>query len=358
VFRDCRILNPEFAAVYLDTYRSSGPRIVLENLNVRQDSATAPINFYLRPALADSAGNLAVRGCTLEAPNAAAPLDVINLSNGAGALEGVSGRVRFNGTNVDLAAFVSEREFDRTPPELHRKAIEPASLRPAGFPPAAPGGGARPLTVRGAADLLLYAEAGCEVSLDLEYVQMGDYATPPLELSATGPDGAPVPIGRLDYCMSQGREFRFVPRVGGSHVVSLAGGVNSVAIRRCSAPWSVALRAKRTTGNLLSPSTPLYFAVPAGTDAFTIEVAGRGGSARVGAELRVDGILAAEADGIVRSKFLTVKAPPADRPRLGSLTLRNAGLVYLQVPDPLPPYVATAPENVFVETAEVPSAGP
>ncbi len=346
VYRNCRITAPTFTSIYLDTVRSCGPQIELDNVVAAQSSAVAPIYFYLRKSIADKAGHLNAVNCRFDATNASAVIDCVNLSNGAGALEKISGRVLFNGNAVELSEFVASREWDRTPPVLQVKKVEPGVLRPAGFP-AVPGQKRAPLTARGSADMFLYAQAGKEVVLTLEYLRLGAYPTPSLELGLMAPGGTNIALGLLEYRAKQAQEFRFTPRQNGGHLLKLAAGVNCIAVRGCSVPWGLWSTPKAHTGNLFGPNGTLYFSVPAGVGSFTIEVAGSGDS-KLDAEIRIDGIAVAAAGNIVRSKYFTVETTPAAKPRLGSLTLRNAGLVFVMFPDPLLPIYGNSPENVFV----------
>jgi hypothetical protein len=350
--RNCRIEDSSHASIYLDHVRSCGHLIQMENVTVSQPvSSTAPIYFYLRPTLLDKAGNLNFINCTFDAPKAREVLDRVNMSTVGGGLEKVTGTVIFNGAPVDLAAFIKSKGFDVSPAVILRK-VKSEDLVPAGFS-ALSGKTPAVFKFRGGTDMLLRARANEEVLFSLEYFRMGSYATPPLTLTAVSPDGEKIEVGTLEYAAGgPPQEFRFTPRQSGNYVMNLPGGVNCIAVRTCSVPWTIFARSRSTLANIFASNGTIYFSIPAGVKSFGIEVGGNGASEAVDVELQVDGALLESAQNLSRPRYFTINLDPAEKPRLGSLTLRMRGGVFIILPDPLLPIFSTSPENVFIDSAD------
>jgi hypothetical protein len=346
-YKNCRIDSPSSSAMHVDTIRSTGPEIVFENLVVsQQNSAVAPIYFYVRKFLNENCGNLKFINCNFSAPKAENVLDCVNYSTGV--LEKIDGAVIFNGASVDLPKLIKTLDFNQKPPSMSLKKVDVATLVPAGFN-VKPTGEPCLFTVRGNVDIILYAKKNTEVVVALEYLRLGAYQTPPLELTLIEPDGKKLQFDKLEYKKKQTQEFRFTPAQNGAYILKVPNNINCVSIKKISVPWAVFSRKRSGLYNLLTPHGAIYFALPAKVETFWFEVAGNGGKETVDATVEVDGTVIAEAKNISRSKYFHLNLQPADKPRLVKLSVTARGGCFVTFPEPLWPMFSNSPENVFIE---------
>jgi hypothetical protein len=220
-------------------------------------------------------------------------------------------------------------------------------LKPAGFK-AVPGIKCN-FMLRGASDLLLYAENQKQITIELEYMRMGRYSTPPLKMTLIAPDKSKVSLGELKYQAKKAQQFSFVPKQNGAYILQMSQHINCVIVKKCSTVWGVVCRKKKGLYQLLAPNGNIYFAIPPNADELCFGLAGSGGNATVDATVKVDNKMVASVKKVVRSKYFYIDLEPVNKARLVTLSVRANGGFYLMLPGPLLPLFGNAPENVFVE---------
>jgi hypothetical protein len=348
-FRNCQITSPKTRAIQLDSIRKSGPSILFDNITISQGTRTAtPIYFLMRKFLNEDSGNVTFKNCTI---NSAAKNNVLDCLNfGSGSLQDVTGTVTFNGSSINLTEFIKEHEFNRPHPKLKPMTVDQTTLQPAGFKAVDADTPCR-IMLRGAVNILLYAQQQQRIEFSLKYTKMGRYPTPALPLVLITPDGKTQQLGKLNYQRNKAQSFTFTPTQTGGYKLIIPKHINCISMTQCNIPWSIYSRPKTTLYNLFVPNGDIYFAIPPSVTAFTLEVSGNGGRETIDAALSCEGTPLAEEKNISRSKFLHAQLEPSTKTRLAKLTLSNPkGGVFIMLPAPLLPLFSNTPENVFINT--------
>ncbi len=128
---------------------------------------------------------------------------------------------------------------------------------------------------------VLHASEGDEVSLTVQFGQVGKYHGADLPVTITGPSGEEVQ--RVSVPFMQDTEVAFTAPQTGLYRIDAAPGVNLMAIVASSHPLSVS----NEQGPIRLTASPgdYYFWVPAGTREFAVRVSGEGNGEGVRAML-------------------------------------------------------------------------
>lgn len=250
------------------------------------DPGRRPVEFVVRPADAGPIGGVTFAGCVIEDTIERAPIGYAGGRFGWG-IEGVSGTlsVRRGGKSADhdldaatLAQWIPVARFRR----FERRGYEAADFWPCaeGEYRGASAGAPR---VRGAVAYLLWAEKDSEVVLSGEIVAVGRGAPGAMTLGVKAPSGNDLEALKIPAPGS--RELRFTAPETGAYEISCHKMDGASTLRLDSVSHRLCLFAPRQPIGLFRSVVPLYFAVPAGTGAFGLRVAGAGGVEKVGLEI-------------------------------------------------------------------------
>ncbi len=347
-FEDCHITKTRDAAIEFRNMSANGFKTIFTNCTIEnsvvEQPRRSPIMFSMSSGMTHNTGNAEFSNCVV-IDNSERP--VIQLNNLAGnpVVENVTGNLTHNGTEIDVAAYVTEHKLD-VPQVLAVAAINPADLHLREEVQSLE----RPVVCttifRGPVKLALAAKKGERIKVELMYEQINRRFKPiDLELEAAAPSGEPVAVP--DLICNQLNEISFTADETGTYLLSCDAKGNMIKIVNSSVPFSLLLPEEGYLP-LYRPRGTVYFAVPADISNFKVEIAGQG-SETLDAEILLEDDKVASAVDISSPIVFEIECEPAKTVRVGSISFSNViEDVMLKLPVPLTPVISINKSELMI----------
>ncbi len=240
-----------------------------------QQAATRPIMMGARSGAADAVGGVEFIDCTLRDPLNRIPLGYRDYA-GDVPLQGIGGTLLIDRdgqvekvtlTKAVIDEWVPVRKLKNIPRlEPDQAKLVPVTASPAGFKPL-------PVRQRRAARYFVHARAGDQVTIKLQYDQVGRYAGKTMPVKVTDPAGKVVGQATVPF-QSEG-ELTFTAPATATYLVEADPGQNYA--RPVASTHPLCLAPVKGVFPLYVYLGDLYFYVPAGTREFGVKVFGEGG---------------------------------------------------------------------------------
>ena len=207
---------------------------------------------------------------------------------------------------------------------------------------------ARAFYLRQSGTLLFHARAGDDVSLTLDYAQMGNNSGRAVEVTAVAPSGKKISVGQLPFKTRKELQFR-VPETG-IYRLPIKAGSNRIGVLGCTHPLAVSGIDRPI--HFVGVAGTFYFLLPAGTRQFGLIFYGEGrGEAIKATVFEPSGKKAWEKDRITFPVMFSPKKRPAGTDQIWRLQLnRPSGITcednYVDIRG-IPPLLALDPSGLM-----------
>ncbi len=244
------------------------------------EPGVTPIVVMSRQDATAPAGGIDFVDCVIADPAQRAPISYLNA--GSVGLAGVTGTLIIEGETVPLTAEVLEKWMPVIASrDIPHMTLEGLNLQALVADAPADSYAFAYARARYVGHWILHADQGDEVSLTVQYGQVGKYAGSSLPISVTGPSGEQVCSASLPYMVDA--ELTFTAPEAGLYRIDGAPGANLLYIAASSHP--VNLNGEAGPIRLIASPGDYYFWVPAGTREFAVRVSGEGDGEGVRAAL-------------------------------------------------------------------------
>ncbi len=351
-FIDCRIENTADSGIELKDFYSDGFKAIFENCKLINTGAKqpgrSPIMLHLSPGTVKNIGAAEFINTSVVDSQKRPLMQMSNLA-GKPVAEKITGTVKYNGQEVDMAAYVVKHEMNK--PNLAKTAdVKLATLLPSGGYKLKPRRKSQPrLIMRQDTTFLLAATKGQEVKFNLLLQQVSRrYKTLPMKVTLTTPSGQKTTLPDAK-CQNAANQYSFKAAEPGVYTVTGHPKGNKLSIQSSNVPYSIMLP-KNNYLALYRPAGRVYFGIPAGINEFTIEVGGQG-SETVNATVYIGKTQVATATSISAPRKFKISCKESDKPRYGSIVFDKAVEdVMLKIPVPLLPVIAADKPELMIET--------
>jgi len=324
-------------------------------LDVAQDSpATNPILFSAGENATQDLGGVQFVDCLVRDPLGRKPMGFVD-NSGNLRLANVTGNLILETLSTKTSVTLTPELLGQWMPAIAlkrypRAKLGGASLKPLTASAPADNYALGELRMRVKAHLVLYAQAGENVTLRFHHGQVGNYLGRPSPVTVADWSGKPVAQGSIEF--QQEGELSFEAPAAGPYHVEIAPDGNYVRVVKSSHPLS--LSAEIEPIHLIGIGRQFYFYVPAGTREFGIKLWGEGSGEGVKATLYdAAGNQVDQKDDVTQAQQFDVTLPEASRGEIWSLKTERASHIYLEDYHidvlGIPPLLAPSPEAVLAQ---------
>jgi hypothetical protein len=183
------------------------------------------------------------------------------------------------------------------------------------------------VSLRGEVSLVVYAQQGDEVRVNLRSVQVGRYAGRPMPVRIVSPSGSEVKT--VETAFLQETPISFTAPDTGTFTILLDTSQNAVQVVESTHP--LCLTSESQPIHFIGAVGEFFFWVPARTEEFGVKVFGEGAGEGVKAALYdAAGSLVEERDNITRPHVFAVDRQPAGEGQVWRLRLSKPSATHLE----------------------------
>ncbi|MFA6815457.1 MAG: right-handed parallel beta-helix repeat-containing protein [Lentisphaeria bacterium] len=350
---DCTIEDSEERSVQFGNFRFDSFKVVLSRCKLKNSSLFSPIGVIATPGISYSMGNIHFEDCIVTDKHNNPLIRFVSNFAPETKLVDINGTVLFNDKPVDIVSYIKQNKWDRVTGfasvaiELDKlKQID--SLKGESCPRAVDN-----LTFRSMVGFLIAGRKNQRVTFVLDY-QLLRKSTRKMKLILESPTGEKTQlkdaVGRNEKDKNPfENKYSFVPKTTGVFKITGNPQGNSVNMKECSAPYSIALP-KTGFLNLFHPEQPVYFDIPEGVSKIRILISGQDARETVDPAIKIDGKVVAKAKKVdAIAHLFDIAVSSSSHRQTGVIEFHNAVEdVMIKILGPLQPIISVNEKDLVI----------